>query len=1320
MPRSIVVLIGCLFFVLDVALGQSSCSSPANAIVAENCNTGTTDWTIGDGLGDLTIQGFATDISVNVGQTISFKINTPASSYHIDIYRMGYYGGTGGRYITTIHPSAQLPQVQPACLTDPNTLLYDCGNWGVSASWTVPATAVSGIYIAAPVRDDTGGASQIIFVVRNDASHSAILFQTSDTTWQAYNGFGGYSVYGPTDNWDLTQRAYKVSYNRPSDTRTFASEAATWVFGEEYPMVRWLESNGYDVSYFTGVDAARNGSLITKHQLYLSVGHDEYWSGPQRANVEAARDAGVNMAFFSGNEVFWKTRWENSIDGSNTPYRTMVVYKETLGPNSVPVATAAVDPEDPPTWTGTWRDPAKSPPADGGRPENSLTGTLFMVNGTGLDNPGTLSIQVPSDYSSLRFWRNTSIANLAAGKTATLPAGTLGYEWDADIDNGSRPAGTFDLSSTSVNLTTDLLLDQGGIYGAGTAVHQMTEHRAPSGALIFGAGTIQWAWGLDDNHDNPFENNLPADPDMQQATANLFADMGVLPTTLQPGLVMPTKSTDTTPPSSAITSPSNSAVLHLGIPVTVTGTAIDTGGGVVAAVEISGDGGQTWHRATGRTSWSYSWTPMAAGTINILSRAVDDSANLETPSPGVSVTVASPTISTDVSVSTDGTSASSTIQSPAFSTKGDNELLLAFVTADYGGGTNTTVKSMTGGGLTWTLVVKSNGQSGDSEIWRAFATSPIGSATVTATLSQSVVSSITVRAFEGVNTSGTNGSGAIGATTSANGKTGAPSASVTTTQDSSWVYGVGNDFDNATPRTPGSGQSLVHEDLSVTGDTYWVQMQNSPSYVAGTAVPINDTVPTTDRWNLAVVEILPAPSGTLSISGNISPTAAGAGASVLLAGPVNTSVTADASGDFTFSNLPNGSYTVTPSQAGYVFSPSFKPVTLSGANATGVDFTGAQTFSISGKIGSASGVLVTLSGAGSGTTTTDGTGNYSFPNLVNGQYTVTPSEAGFSFSPPSQNVTVDGSSLSGINFTATATSFSISGGLTIQGAGATVALSGAATGSTTADSSGNYSFANLANGTYTITPTKSGYTFSPPSQPATVSNANVSNVNFTVAQNAGFGLAIDAKVSKDGTTAATTIATTAFSTTAGNELLLAFISTDYLSGTNTTVKSIASTGLTWTLVVRTNTQSGTAEIWRAFASSPLTNVTVTATLSQKVVSSMTVMSFTGVDTTGTNGSGAIGNTASANANPGEPSATLVTTRTNSWVLGVGNDWDNAIARTPGANQTVVHQDLASVGDTYWVQMQASPTPLSDTSVTINDAAPATDRYNLSLVEVRTP
>jgi hypothetical protein len=157
-------------------------------------------------------------------------------------------------------------------------------------------------------------------------------------------------------------------------------------------------------------------------------------------------------------------------------------------------------------------------------------------------------------------------------------------------------------------------------------------------------------------------------------------------------------------------------------------------------------------------------------------------------------------------------------------------------------------------------------------------------------------------------------------------------------------------------------------------------------------------------------------------------------------------------------------------------------------------------------------------------------------------------------------------------------------------------------------------------------------------------------------------IAIDASASKDQSSASKTVVTPTFSTTSGNELLLAFVSTDYLSGSNTTVTGISGAGLTWVLVVRTNVQSGTAEIWSAFAPSALTGVTVTATLSQSVVSSLTFMTFTGVDTSGTDGSGAIGATASANAKSGVPIATLTTQRDGSLVLGVGNDYDNAIAR----------------------------------------------------------
>jgi hypothetical protein len=158
------------------AYAKAQCANPANAIVAENCLPGSpsSEWDTKTFEGDSTIQGFATDMSVNRGSTISFKIKSTASAYRIDIYRMGYYGGMGARKVATITPSVSLPQSQPACITDATVGLMDCGNWAVSASWAVPATATSGIYFAHLVRTDTGGSSHIIFIVRDDSSHSAV------------------------------------------------------------------------------------------------------------------------------------------------------------------------------------------------------------------------------------------------------------------------------------------------------------------------------------------------------------------------------------------------------------------------------------------------------------------------------------------------------------------------------------------------------------------------------------------------------------------------------------------------------------------------------------------------------------------------------------------------------------------------------------------------------------------------------------------------------------------------------------------------------------------------------------------------------------------------------------------------------------------------------------------------------------------------------------------------------------------------------------------------------------------------------------------
>jgi hypothetical protein len=1136
---------------------------PKSSIAAENQNPGTpsTVWDL-SGPGSGNIEGFATDISVNGDgtQTVKFKINTNSSNYKIDIYRMGYYQGNGARLVaTSVAPGGvwglvsilRMPSVQAAPVTDSSIGLVDAGNWSVSASWAVPATAVSGVYIAHLVRQDgTSGENHIPFIVRDDGNPHDIVFQTSDTTWHAYNGWGGYSLYGGGATASSDGRGYKVSYNRPIATRdgvgTYAGPQ-DFLFGEEIAAIHWLEANGYDVCYMAGFDTDRldgsgkglqfknaQGSLIRK--VFLSVGHDEYWSGNQRANVEAVRAAGVHLAFWSGNEVFWKTRYEDSAvttDGSPIKNRTLVCYKETRDDTRLdPLDTL----NDPSTCTCTWRDVRFCPPGnlsptiygndpgsispqgDAGKPENALTGTIFEVDDFREDQ-----ILIPYPMTRLRFWRNSKVAATASGNSGMLVRNYLGYEWDESPITGRysdfRPAGLIHLSLTSVSVNT-YLLDYGHTEGPGIATHSLSLYRHPSGALVFAAGTVMWSWGLDPDHDpDPKDpTQTPTDLNVQQAMVNLLADMGVFwgtSTTLgnpayPPGDVVKaaTKSADTTPPVSTITSPANGASLMQNQTITITGTATDTGG-QVGVVEVSTDGGSTWQPASpaasdgGYSSWSYNWTPASASTVTIGARATDDSCNHESPGPSISVTVAGAT----------GNSLFNGNDTPAVISVNDPNPV---------------------------------------ELGVKFQSSQAGNISA-------------IRFYKGPSNIGTH---------------------------------VGNLWSN-------SGAKLTSATFSNETSSGWQQVNlASPVLI-----------------NASTIYVV-----SYHTSGNYS-----ADNNYFTAAHTNGPLTAPATG-------------------------------ASGGNG------------------------VYLYGSGSGFPTNSFLGSNYWVDVV--------------FNPGASSTwTISGS---------------ISPGS--AGAGATLGLSGASTGTVTADSSGNYSFPNLVNGTYTVTPAKSGYTFSPASQPVTINGSNVMAVNFN-AQVSSNPLATDAITSRDGTTASSTISTAAFSTKSGNELLLAFVSTDYLSGANTTVTGVSGAGLTWVLVGRTNLQSGTAEIWRAFATSALSGATVTASLSQSVVSSLTVMSFAGVNTSGTNGSGAIGAIGTGNSPSGAPTASLATTRNGSMVLGVGNDYDNAISRTPGANQQVIHQYLAPTGDTYWVQTQTALIAASGTLVTINDTAPNSDRYNLTICEI---
>jgi hypothetical protein len=605
----VLAVIAVLVAPVGPARADDPCGPNSNPVVCENSQPGTpmSQWYSPSAWGD--IAGFSTTESVAPGQTISFKVSSPAS-YQVEIYRLGWYGGDGARLMPT-SPTAVFPAVtQPDCQRSAATGEVDCGNWSVTATWTVPTSAVSGVYLADLDQTDGRGFMPYPFVVTNPSSHSDIVVQTSDQTWEAYNMYGGADLYqgnGPAPD----GRAYAVSYNRPMNV-----SGANGIFGSEYAMLQWLERNGYDVSYLSGIDVSTQGGLLLNHKVYMASGHDEYWNQAQYDAVTAARKAGVNEAFFTGNDVFWRTELQPGIvDGAAN--RTLTSYKMTK--MEFPQPDGIADPSG--QWTGTWMDPAGAG-TGGNQPGNQLTGTLFTVNGY---NANSITVSYP--YSTDRLWRNTSVASLQPGQTYTMQQGTLGYEWDSDVNNAFRPSGEIDLSSTTVNLTNGTLLkDYGNIYGNGTATHSLTEFRDPSsGALVFGAGTVQWAWGLSTVHS---DLTTTEDPVQEQATANLLADMGTQPLTLQSGLVATPQSTDTVGPAVSVATPSSGATVPAMAPLTISGTAADSGGGVVARVEVSTDNGTTWQPATGLGSWSYSWTPTATGSFTVKVRAEDDSDNI--------------------------------------------------------------------------------------------------------------------------------------------------------------------------------------------------------------------------------------------------------------------------------------------------------------------------------------------------------------------------------------------------------------------------------------------------------------------------------------------------------------------------------------------------------------------------------------------------------------------------------------------------------------------------------------------------------------------
>jgi hypothetical protein len=485
------------------------CSSPSNPIVAENCLLGSDDWQVPEP--SFSIAGFGLPSSVNAGEAIDFYVSTDAPRFELRIFRSGNYAGKGARLVTTVE--AVPGTVQPACHDDPLTGLRSCSNWSPSYRLEIPSEWVSGVYFAVLVRSDDGRRSGIPFIVRDDGRRSEILYQSSLSTYQAYNNFGGKSLYSFNSGACITvtdsPRAAKVSLARP---HIVPPMDPTSYFRVEYPMVFWLEGQGYDVSYSTNFDTHRSGTsgqhnALLDHRVFMAVGHDEYWSREMREAMTQARDAGVHLAYFTGNTGYWKIRMEPD-PWTSAADLVMVTYKTAEG--------GPADPSGDPT--SVWRD------VDGpAQPENELIGIQFI----GQNDTVFFPFRVTSELAGDRFFRNTGLENMPPGGFVDIGSRLVGWEWDAETSNGLTPPGIAILGASPAY--GEIVTGAGASYIVGRGIANASRYTAPSGAIVFAAGTIQWSWGL---------AIVEPDARIQQMTYNLLADMGLQPATPSTSLVL--------------------------------------------------------------------------------------------------------------------------------------------------------------------------------------------------------------------------------------------------------------------------------------------------------------------------------------------------------------------------------------------------------------------------------------------------------------------------------------------------------------------------------------------------------------------------------------------------------------------------------------------------------------------------------------------------------------------------------------------------------------------------------------------------------------
>jgi hypothetical protein len=322
------------------------------------------------------LEGYASQVSAVAGDDVTLFINTTAKAVQVQAYRMGYYQGLGGRLIYQSDMVAAGKQPAPVVSAGIGTVTCP---WAPTMSFSVDSTWPPGCYLLKLVGN--GGEEQFIpLTIRDDASLAAFVIQNSVTTWQAYNLFGGYSLYyGPNtrNKMVFADRARAVSFDRPYP-QSWAQGAADFI-GNELPLLYHLESLGLDLTYWTDIDLHTNPQLLSNHQCLFSLGHDEYWSAAMREAAQTATASGVNLAFLGANACYRQIRLQSTSVGPN---RLQVCFKDAT---EDPMAT-----EDPALTTVNWNQ------APVNQPESTLIGSTYQ-------SVGAKANMVVTDASSWLF-----------------------------------------------------------------------------------------------------------------------------------------------------------------------------------------------------------------------------------------------------------------------------------------------------------------------------------------------------------------------------------------------------------------------------------------------------------------------------------------------------------------------------------------------------------------------------------------------------------------------------------------------------------------------------------------------------------------------------------------------------------------------------------------------------------------------------------------------------------------------------------------------------------------------------------------------------